>query len=139
MKALSIKQPWADLIGSGAKTIETRTWSTAYRGPLLIHAGKKPADFLRLTEKTHYLKGTYCEAIHSEDRRFSGFYTLGKALFIAELWHVEPMTPAHEPAAHCSVYPGAFAWHLRNIRHIRPVQLTGQLGIFETTIKIEFL
>lgn len=26
MKALSVKQPWASLIASGAKTIELRTW-----------------------------------------------------------------------------------------------------------------
>ena len=38
MKALSLLQPWASLIVMGVKTIETRSWTTAYRGPLLIHA-----------------------------------------------------------------------------------------------------
>jgi len=36
MKALSVKQPWANKIASGEKTIEVRTWYTHYRGPLLI-------------------------------------------------------------------------------------------------------
>ncbi len=40
MKALTIRQPWASLIAAGVKTIETRSWSTRYRGPLAIHAGK---------------------------------------------------------------------------------------------------
>lgn len=40
MKALTIRQPWASLIAHGVKTIETRSWSTEYRGPLAIHAGK---------------------------------------------------------------------------------------------------
>lgn len=40
MKALSLWQPWATLIAVGAKTFETRSWSTDYRGPLLIHASK---------------------------------------------------------------------------------------------------
>ena len=40
MKALSLWQPWASLIALGVKTIETRSWSTTYRGPLLIHAGQ---------------------------------------------------------------------------------------------------
>lgn len=40
MKALTIRQPWASLIAHGVKTIETRSWSTKYRGPLAIHAGK---------------------------------------------------------------------------------------------------
>lgn len=44
MKALTVRQPWASLIAAGVKTIETRSWSTEYRGPLAIHAGKhRPA------------------------------------------------------------------------------------------------
>lgn len=38
MKALTLHQPWASLIAVGAKKIETRSWSTSYRGPLAIHA-----------------------------------------------------------------------------------------------------
>lgn len=40
MKALSIRQPWAWLIVKGHKDIENRTWSTSYRGEILIHASK---------------------------------------------------------------------------------------------------
>ena len=40
MKALTLYQPWATLVAIGAKKIETRSWSTPYRGPLAIHAGK---------------------------------------------------------------------------------------------------
>ncbi len=40
-KALTIRQPWAWFIAQGFKDIENRTWATRYRGPLLIHAGKK--------------------------------------------------------------------------------------------------
>ncbi len=39
MKALSVKQPWAWAIFHG-KDVENRTWTTNYRGPLLIHASK---------------------------------------------------------------------------------------------------
>src|SRR5258708_38096209 len=42
MKALSIQQPWAWAILAGVKTVENRTWRTFHRGPLLIHASKKP-------------------------------------------------------------------------------------------------
>lgn len=48
MKALSIQQPWAWLIVNGYKDIENRDWPTRYRGPVLIHAGKK-IDTLALT------------------------------------------------------------------------------------------
>lgn len=40
MKTISLLQPWASLVILGAKTIETRSWQTAYRGQLLIHASK---------------------------------------------------------------------------------------------------
>jgi hypothetical protein len=40
VKALTLHQPWASAIAEGIKTIETRSWSTSYRGPLAIHAGK---------------------------------------------------------------------------------------------------
>ena len=41
MHAISIQQPWASLIIAGKKPVENRNWSTSFRGPLLIHAGKK--------------------------------------------------------------------------------------------------
>jgi hypothetical protein len=42
MKALSVRQPYAALICAGVKTVENRTWTTDYRGKLLIHASGKP-------------------------------------------------------------------------------------------------
>lgn len=39
MKALTIKQPWAWAILAGLKDIENRTWSTKFRGRVLVHAG----------------------------------------------------------------------------------------------------
>ena len=38
---LSIRQPWAWAIVNGWKPVENRTWYSNYRGPLLIHAGKR--------------------------------------------------------------------------------------------------
>ena len=41
MRALSILQPYAWLIVAGHKDIENRTWRSGYKGPMLVHAGKK--------------------------------------------------------------------------------------------------
>ena len=41
MKCLSLKQPYAELLVSGKKTIELRTWNTKFRGEFLVHASKK--------------------------------------------------------------------------------------------------
>lgn len=40
MKALTICQPYAQLIERGEKRVENRTWYTPHRGLLYIHAGK---------------------------------------------------------------------------------------------------
>ncbi len=40
MKALSIKQPYAELILQGKKTIELRKWNTKFRGTFIIHVPK---------------------------------------------------------------------------------------------------
>lgn len=44
MLCLSLYQPWASFVAYGLKTVETRSWGFAHRGPLLIHAGKRPLD-----------------------------------------------------------------------------------------------
>lgn len=41
MKALTVQQPWAAAIATGAKTVENRTWATKYRGRISIHAGTR--------------------------------------------------------------------------------------------------
>ena len=44
MKALSIRQPYAEYIASKKKTLEVRTWRTHYRGPLTICSSQKPDE-----------------------------------------------------------------------------------------------
>ena len=39
-KCLSLRQPYAELIVSGRKTIELRKWNTRFRGEFLVHASK---------------------------------------------------------------------------------------------------
>jgi hypothetical protein len=40
MKALTLTQPWATLMATREKTIETRSWWTGFRGEMVIHAAK---------------------------------------------------------------------------------------------------
>src|SRR4051812_5208588 len=55
LRVLSVRQPWAWLIVQGYKDIENRTWSTTYRGRLLIHASsKKPSLDLLLQVKRDF-------------------------------------------------------------------------------------
>lgn len=112
MKALSVRQPWASMIASGEKTIETRVWSTEYRGPLLICATKKPViDEL----------------------------PVGIALCIVELVDCRPMTEEDQVKACCEIYPRAQSFVLDHLRSVEPFPVKGQLGFFDvdvTTIEV---
>jgi hypothetical protein len=50
MKAISLHQPWASLIALEEKTYESRSWKTPYRGPLAIHAAKRPVSPSRVNK-----------------------------------------------------------------------------------------
>lgn len=108
MKAISVKQPWANMIASGEKTIETRTWRTDYRGELLIVSSKSPK-----------------------------IEPAGYALAVCRLWDCRKMTLEDQRAACCEIYPGAYAWILSDIRQIKPFPVKGMLGIYEVKITDE--
>lgn len=38
MKAISVRQPWASMIIECGKDVENRSWTTKFRGTVLIHA-----------------------------------------------------------------------------------------------------
>ncbi len=103
MKAICLKQPWANLIAEGKKTIETRKWSTKYRGDLVICSSKVPK-----------------------------IEPAGYALCIVEVYDVRPMTKEDEQEACIEVYLGAWSWLLRDLRLLdQIVPVKGQLGIFD--------
>src|SRR3990167_11355758 len=108
-KAISLKQPWANLVASGEKTIETRKWSTKYRGDLIICSSQNPK-----------------------------IEPYGKALCIVELFDIKPMTKKDEKKACIKFYPGAYSWFLRNLRPISPPSpVKGSLGIFNIKLHLD--
>ena len=44
MKVLTVRQPWAWAIFNAGRDVETLSWTTGHRGPLLIYAGKQYDD-----------------------------------------------------------------------------------------------
>jgi hypothetical protein len=103
IKALSLKQPYANLIAEGKKTIETRSWTTRYRGDILICASQSGAGEPK-----------------------------GVALCIVELTDIRPMIPDDASAACVDIYPRAQAWIISNLRVLKkPFPVKGQLGLFD--------
>lgn len=107
-KAISLKQPMANWVAEGKKTIETRKWNTTYRGDLVICSSQKP-----------------------------DIAPAGYALCIVELCDTRPMRKGDEKAACVKKYPRAQSWLLRNIRRLqKPIPVKGKLGIYNLVLPL---
>ena len=107
MKCLSVRQPHASRIASGQKTLEIRTWSTRYRGPLIICASSQ------------------------RDRRFRDLPS-GVTVCVVDLIDIRDFTDSDSAAACFDFEPGDdfFAWVLSDPRPLPAVSVKGRLGLF---------
>jgi hypothetical protein len=116
--ALSVRQPWAELIISGRKPIEIRTWETDYRGRIWIHAGLHVDEAL----DAHFQLG---------DLYRGGFIGSVELTSIdpidARRWEV--WRDRHHIAG--PFQPDLFGWVLGSPRRLRsPVRAAGRLGLY---------
>ena len=136
--ALSLWQPWATLIAIKAKRFETRSWQTAYRGPLVIHAAKtwnrKLSFLIRHQEPfSSVLKAAGYPVVTSYP------LPLGAALCVADLvecWPTEHVLRhmSDQERAFGDFTPGRFAWELRNVRPFpKPIRWGGAQGLWRWT------
>jgi hypothetical protein len=116
MKALSVRQPWAGLIGAGLKTIETRKWRTNFRGNLLIVSALKADTMMHDLFK----KDPLCAK-------------RGVTIAIVKVVDCVLMTEEHEEAAMCRTWPDLtlYAWMLEDIQPVRHIPVMGKLSIFD--------
>ena len=105
MKCISLKQPWANWVRDGLKTLESRTWPTHYRGDLVICSSKSPS-----------------------------ITPAGCAIAVVRVAGCVRMSMAHEREAMCPTYTGAYVWKLTNRRVIVPEPVRGQMGIFDAIL-----
>jgi len=114
MKALSIHPYFALQIFFLEKTVECRSWTTNYRGEILIcSTAKKYKDTIP-----------------------------GHALCVVTLKDVVPMKKEHLKAA--SMYEeeyssNTYAWILDNVRVIEPFAVKGKLSLWECPNEIRYL
>jgi activating signal cointegrator 1 len=133
MKCISLIQPWATLLLSGAKRYETRSWKTHYRGPLAIHAsGRFPIAARGLCNKEPFKS-----ALLAAGFRCGTELPIGKLLgtvVLADCLRVEDVAPmlAHPELSFGDYSPGRWAWELRAPTPlVSPVVLKGKLGLYE--------
>jgi len=108
VRAISIRQPWAELIVRGEKDVENRSWRTRHRGPLLIHAGV-------VADRASYVK-------HGVPRDVPRGAIVGVVELVevtqtrASGWHLE----------------GQWGWYLaRAKRFKKPILMKGQRTLFD--------
>ena len=125
MRALTVSQPFASLIASGMKFVENRRWSTSYRGPLAIHAGKGSV-YLSSSELNDYPRGAIvavaelvaCLSIEQIDLQCQEASlvpgTIRTWMEIGNHVHTE----------------GPFCWVLEDVRPTRLVEMRGAQGLW---------
>src|SRR6266567_8543145 len=115
IRALSVRQPHANLIAEGVKAIEVRSWATDCRGDLVICAGKQAdvalADVIEVPA-----------------------HPRGVTLCVVELHDVRPLR-RRDALAGCFLadeldLSGLFAWCLTRVRAIEQRPIKGKLGLF---------
>lgn len=120
MKALTICQPYPWLIIHGGKTIENRTWPTAYRGPLVIHAGKSR----KYIDSIEELVAAGVSMLASPDD-----YCYGVIQGIVDL--VDCVPYAHPSVADNPWREGPWCWVLENPRAVAPLTYRGERGLWD--------
>ena len=146
-KALSLWEPWASLVRTGAKTYETRSWATSYRGPLLICAAKtREMDYM--VANADFEKGLQKLFWNVTDIKYpvrikEELLNFGKAVALVELIRCEPtenlsFSDFSKEEMFGDYSPGRFAWKLRMIKNdFEPFPVKGSQGLFEVDYKME--
>lgn len=157
MKALTIRQPWATLLAIEAKAVETRSWQTKYRGPVLIHAG---AGHTRAERELEEMEPFFAALGGHDDgqERIATPLPRGQVLAVADLVDVIPTTtldelmqkhrrpcvqvnhPDHVPGykrlpANERLFgdyaPGRFGWIFDHVQRLdNPVPASGALSLW---------
>ncbi len=124
IRALSRKQPYASLMLHGK--METRTWSTKYRGKVLICASQRSysdLDILKISD----IEGTKAILDTLTSNRVNASIT-GKAIAIGELIDCRPMTKEDEAKTFVKYCPGLWCHVYENVKELIPFPWKGTQG-----------
>lgn len=137
MKAITLTQPWSQLVALSAKRWETRDWRTDYRGPLAIHSAKAfPAWARDLCHEHHFAQALIRAGITDPDQ-----LPLGMVVATCQIVACRPTVEVLEDSrlrlsprqrAFGNWAPGRYAWQLEDIAAVSPpVPTRGSLGLWD--------
>lgn len=137
-RAISLTQPWAQLMAIDAKRIETRGWATNFRGWIAIHASKNfPRDC-----KTLCFREPFASLLAGATTANPSDLPLGCVVAVTELYDCVRTdslvaefnaTPQVRTAEwdFGNYSPGRFGFLTRGVRRLRePIPVKGALGIW---------
>lgn len=138
MKALTLTQPWASLVANGHKRVETRSWRTAYIGPLAIHAAQGfPPQARQCLRRPAFSRALW----DLDDPPYSLYAgdTLPRGVVVAvvNLVRCVPVEDVvlrlgAEELTFGDYSPGRWAWVLQLVDALKePVPARGSLGLWE--------
>ncbi|GAG07237.1 unnamed protein product [marine sediment metagenome] len=117
MKALSLKQPFAELILQGKKEMELRKWNTHFRGEFLIHASKIPD---KKAMKEFGFKSLPCGCI------------VGKAKLVGVKHYTTMKEHKKDKNLHlASNFWGNHGFILEDIKRVKEIPCKGKLNFWE--------
>lgn len=134
MKGLTIKEPYASLMLFG-KTLETRVWSTDYRGQVLICASKKPYDLETVVKISGDQRLDMFATLYNNKRidfKRNSFFN-GQAIAVGELVDCRRMTITDEDQAFVTYNELLYVHSYVNVVPIVPFDIKGQVKLFTLT------
>lgn len=131
MKAISIKNPFAQLIAHGIKTLEIRSRKTTHRGDILICACGGKELWHNVNPKP---------MAFTDEEQAELYKSCGNALTVVTITDCRLMTPEDAEAAWCEYKEGHYAYVLSDPRPVvKQFPVLGQLGIYNVEVKEEFI
>lgn len=157
--ALTITQPYATLVSINAKLIETRSWSTRYRGPIAIHAAQGLGPVGGFSGLVELMGEPFFQKALAPDAKGGGYYERiaevarelprGAVVAIATLVDCHStgnaktefqgayingrrwsLTPQERAFGDYS--PGRYAWLLADVRRLpEPIAAKGAQGLWK--------
>lgn len=133
MKVITLIQPWATLVALGEKKIETRSWSTNFRGRIAIHAGKK-------IDRSVFGQPYYLEVFQKYSITPANIITSSiiATCRIGDVKRTEELIDkiSNQEFAFGNYEPNRYGWILDDLNLIKPIEgVKGMLGFWNYNVE----